>query len=444
MTLSGEERLLQICAVALDSSQADQTQVTVTSVQSSLTRYANSIIHQSVSEQDYEVAVKVAVGKRIGYASANKLSEESVRATVGTATRFARSMPEDPDFDHLPYRSELYSRPATYCESTAAFGPEDRAQAVRQIVDVSREAADALASGSVKITTSESAVANSFGVRAYSPSTSASLVVLTHTDDGTGWSEEHSREVSQISWADNAREASAVCKRNRNQQDIEAGDYTVVLMPDAVIDLVSMLGWMGFDAKSYQEERSFLRGRIGERLMSESISIYDDGADERGFARSFDGEGVPKQKVDLITNGVAMGVVYDSYTAGKDHRETTGHGTSRPQFQPYPLNLILAPGDATLEDMIASTSCGILVSRFHYTNDIQPSETLATGMTRDGTFLIEGGKLSHPVKNLRFTDKIIRAFSTVEAIGKDLKCSPGVAAPALKLGSFLFTSTTEF
>ena len=179
--------------------------------------------------------------------------------------------------------------------------------------------------------------------------------------------------------------------------------------------------------------------------MGEKVTIWDDGLDPAGLLRPFDAEGVPKQRVDMIVNGVAKAAVYDSYTAKKEGKESTGHAISPiTAYGPMPTNMFMQPGDSSVEEMIASTKRGILVTRFHYANIIHPILVLITGMTRDGTFLIEDGKVTRPLKNLRFTDGVIERLSNVELISKETKRQPMAVVPAIKVRGFRFTGVTEF
>lgn len=445
--MMGSEKMLRLCREAIDQCPAEQTQVTVTSAGRGLTRFAGSVIHQNVFERDCTLAVKAVYGKRVGFAATNQLSEESVQKTVEMAARFAASLPENPDFTGLPEPGDGYASVTTFHDSTAALGPEERAAAVAEMVAEARAEAGSAASlsGSVSQTLSETAVMNSLGVEAYAPYSSASLVTVCQAGEGVGYANASSRNASNIGFAGCAREAAGRARMNVDPVDVEPGEYDVVLMPYAVIGLIGNLSWSGLDALSFQEGRSFMAGRIGKRIVSEAFSLWDDGLDERGFARPFDGEGVAKERVELISGGVAKGVVYDSYTAGREGRESTGHGTGGATGDgPAATNLYLATGDSTVEDMIAATARGLLVTRFHYTNLLKETEAVITGMTRDGTFLIEGGKVTRAVKNLRFTESLLRAFSNLESLGKDLKVGHGIAAPAAKIRGFRFTSGTEF
>ncbi len=442
----GKEKLFDLCRVALDASSADQTQVTVNGGDSALTRFARSNIHQNVAERNYEITVKIAAGKKLGIASSNQLSEESIRLTTRTAVELARHQPDNPDFVSFPEPGDSTSSPVMFYPATIQFGPDKRAAAVSDIVKTAQQVAGATVSGSLSISANETAIVNSQGIKAYASSSSASLVVVCQTvAGGVGYADAHSRDITNIDFSAVAREAAHRCKLNVNPHDLEPGEYDVVLLPYAVIDLLEPMCWGGFGAMAFQEGRSFMSGRLGEKLMGENISIWDDGLDSQGFSRAFDGEGIAKQRVDLIDEGVASGVVYDSFTAFKEGKYSTGHGWGGPPaWGPSARNIFLKPGDASIDEMISGTKRGLLVTRFHYTNILQEKQAIITGMTRDGTFLIENGTVKTPVKNLRFTEGMLRAFSNVEALGSELKVAPTVCAPAAKIKSFRFTSATEF
>jgi predicted Zn-dependent protease len=213
-----------------------------------------------------------------------------------------------------------------------------------------------------------------------------------------------------------------------------------------------MMSWTGFSAVALQEGRSFMAGKIGQPIVDPRVSIWDDGLSPDGVPLPFDFEGVPKQRVDLVQNGVARGVVYDSYTAGKEEgKASTGHALPAPNtFGPMPLNLFFGRGDATLDEMIRSTERGIYVTRFHYTRPVDPMRVVITGMTRDGTFLIENGEIAYPVKNLRFTQSYLEALNHLDSIGRDTRLLTGMGGiacdrmPALKAHQFRFTGATEF
>jgi PmbA protein len=445
----GEEKIREITVKVLSLSQADQTEVLVFSDDSQLTRFANSYIHQNVAERDVQVRVRAVVGKRIGVASTNDLSGESLEKVVETALEVAKLQLENPDFVSLPEPAPI-SEVRAFSEATAGFTPEARARAVGGIC---RQAVEngLIASGAFSTGVGEIAVANSLGVFAYFPTTLADLKTVIMSDDSSGYGAGVAWDVEQIDAEAVGAEAVDKALRGRNPREIGPGRYTVILEEYATEDILEMLSYVGLGALSVQEERSFMCDRFGEQIVGSAISLWDDGLDSRGLPLPFDFEGVPKQRVSLIEDGVAMNVVYDSYTAGKEGKASTGHGLPAPNtFGPLPVNMFMAPGQATLEEMIASTERGVLVTRFWYTRPVHPKLAIITGMTRDGTFLIEKGEVAHPVKNLRFTQSYLDALSSVEMVGRTTKLVRsdfelnGNHVPALKLGEFEFTGATEF
>jgi predicted Zn-dependent protease len=280
----------------------------------------------------------------------------------------------------------------------------------------------------------------------------ASLVTVIMSDASSGYASTTSMDVSDLDAEALGRVALDKALRSREPTDIEPGAYTVILEEEAVADMLFTLGYLGFGALSVQEGRSFMNGHFGERITGENITIWDDGLDPRGLMQPFDYEGVPKQRVTLVERGIARGVVYDSFTAGREaDQESTGHSLPAPNtFGPFPSNLFMAPGVATKAEMLASTERGIWVTRFHYTNPVHPVQTVLTGMTRDGTFLVEDGEIVRPLKNLRFTQSILEAFGRADMVGDQLQLvssgwgGTGLCVPALKIRDFQFTGATQF
>lgn len=422
---------------------ADQAEVVIQAEASQLTRFAQSAIHQNVAEEDAKVAVRAVIGKQIGCASTNRLDDEHLRQTAEAAARIARLQRENPDFRSLPEPAPI-DAVDVFSDATAECVPERRADIVRDLAARAR-AAGCVISGSLATSSYELAVGNSLGIRAYHPLTDCSIITVAADGDATGYAESSGRDIDALPCADTVERAIRKCLDSRGAEPIEPGDYEVVLEPLAVSDLVMGLSWLGLGALAVQEGRSFMCGRMGERVVSEAVSIWDDGCDPRSLAMPFDFEGVPKQRVDLIERGVARTVVYDSYTAGREGVVSTGHALPAPNScGPAAWHLLMAPGQASLEEMIARTQRGLLVTRFHYVNVIHPRETIITGMTRDGTWLIESGKIARPVNNLRFTQSIVEAFSGVLELGREAIAvrpddSP-LCVPAARLAKFAFTS----
>jgi len=454
----GQERIKEITDGILARSTADQTEVVVLAGDSFLTRFANSAIHQNVADTDAEVRIRVVVGKRVGVATTNNLADQALNQALENALAIARLQPENPDFKSLPGPPPLGSaqgRPipqvTAFSEATAACTPEQRAKGAGSICLLAREAG-VVAAGALTTATLEVAVANSLGVLAYCPTTYADVVTVVMGDAGSGYASALALDVNDLDFEVIGREAVKKCLRSQNPRPIDPGEYTVILEPYATQDLVEMMAYTGFGAVALQEGSSFMVGKIGQQIVDSRISIWDDGLDPRGIPWPFDFEGVPRQRLDFIEKGVARGVVYDSYRAGKEEgKVSTGHALPAPNtYGPFPLNMFFAPGDTTLEEMVQSTERGLYVTRFHYTRVVEPTKVVITGMTRDGVFLVENGEIAYPVKNLRFTQSYLEALNHVEGIGREPRLLTGMdgmardSVPALKLGKFTFTGTTEF
>jgi predicted Zn-dependent protease len=443
----GEAELKDICDRVLSMSAAAQTEVGVFAPNSALTRFANNYIHQNVEQTDADVRVRAVIGKKIGVASSNDLSDDGLRAVVDRAVTLARHQKDNDDFVSLPEPRPIPHVDA-YVERTARTGPEERAAIVAQVCDAASRAG-LVAAGAYRTATAEMAVANSLGVFAYHRDTLADINTVIMGETGSGHAERISIDAGDIDGEEVAREAVDKALRNVKQVELAPGQYDVVFQEYAVTDIIDFFMYLSFGAQAFQEKRSFMAGRLGERVMGENISIWDDALSPEGVPSPFDFEGVPKRRVTFIEDGVAREVVWDSYTAGKEGRESTGHALPAGNtFGPVPSNMFLATGDASIDDMIASTKRGVFVSRFWYTRPVHPLNVVVTGMTRDGTFLIEDGKITAPVRNLRFTQSYLEAMNNVEAIGKtSMRCKAiiGVSrVPAIKVRGWTFTGVSEY
>jgi len=443
----GEDRALSLLEKILRLSPGDQTEVTLMGGESYLTRFATNYIHQNVAEKNTNLSVKVIFGKKIGVANTNSLEEEVLKRAVETAAELARVQEENPDFKSLP-GPEPILRVNAFDEATAEFTPAQRAQEVKKIIDQARREGFE-ASGAFSTSRREIAVANSLGVRAYHRATLAHLTTVVMTGDGSGFAEAGGHRVADVDAGSIGARAVEKCQTSRGPIEVPPGEYEVILEEPAVADLLGYLVRLVFSALAYQEGRSFLVGRLGQKIVGDNITVWDDGLDPAGLVLPFDFEGVPKRRLSLIEAGVAKNLAYDSFTAGREGKSSTGHAIPGGMggFGPMPLNVFMAAGESTLEEMIASTGRGILVTRFHYTNPIHPIRAMITGMTRDGTFLIEDGKIKAPVKNFRFTESVLRVFSNVEQISRRRALHGefgAVVVPAIKARVFNFTGVTEF
>jgi predicted Zn-dependent protease len=425
---------------------ATEAEALVMAEDASLTRFANSQIHQNVAETNTTVNLRVVIGKRVGVASSGRTDREGLRRLAENATAIARVVEELEDWPGLPGPSPIEPVAGGYAHATAEASPEVRAAGVRQVIAAADDAG-VTAYGSFSSGTETTAVANSAGVRAGGTRTVAQLLTVSMgPDGGSGYAEGAAVDIDDIDAAAIGREAAGKARATANAVAIDAGDYPVVLEEYAVVDLLDMLGYLGFSALAVQEERSFVE--IGKRIGSDHVSIVDDGHDPAGLPMAFDYEGVAKQRVTLLDRGVCRGVVYDTQTAGRDGVRSTGHGLPAPNpWGPFPLNMVMAAGDQSREDLIAGLDRGLLVTRFHYTNPVHPKLAIITGMTRDGTFLVEDGRIVGPVRNLRFTQSYLDALACTVGVARDRKTLKGflggVVVPAIRLEGWTFTGTTE-
>jgi PmbA protein len=440
---------LRLAERALDTAMGagiTEAEAVVITEDAALTRFANSQIHQNVAETDVTVNLRVVIGKRVGVASSGRTDAEGLRRLAENATAIARVVEELEDWAGLPRPTPVTPAAGAFAASTAEASPEVRADAVRQVIAAADEAA-VTAFGSFSSGTETVAVANSVGVRVGGTRTVAQLLTVSMgPDGGSGYAEQAAVDIGAIDATAIGHEAARKAKASTNAVALEAGDYPVVLEEYAVVDLLDMLGYLGFSALAVQEERSFVE--IGRRIGSELVSIVDDGHDPAGMPMGFDYEGVAKQRVDLVDHGVCQGVVYDSQTAARDGVASTGHGLPAPNpWGPFPLNMVMAAGDHSRDDLIAGLDRGLLVTRFHYTNPVHPKLAIITGMTRDGTFLVEDGRIVGPVKNLRFTQSYLEALACTVGVARERRTLKGflggVVVPAIRLEAWTFTGTTE-
>lgn len=447
---STAEQLLQVCdrVVEMGKELADEVSCCVQGKNHFLTRYANNQIIQNVRKNEIELIVKVWVDGKIGTASCNQLDDASLRQVLRKAVELARYVPKDPYFAGFVDPMEI-PQVQSYDERSDQVTPMDLANAVREITE--RTASQGLeAAGACQLLLIDQVVANSRGVRLSGRRSKAQIHAVVMGPNGSGYAEDVNKSFFALKPAEVAHVAIEKCVSSANPVTLEPGDYPVILEPKAVGDLLCYVGAFGFNPISYHEGQSFLSGKMGERILSEKISIFEDPLSENHLSFSFDWDGHPKQKVALIQNGVAKGMIYDHYHAQKYQTSSTGNAgypLETRLFGPIPSNLALEPGDTALEEMIRGTERGILVTRFHYLGMIQSRQSVVTGMTRDGTFLVENGKIMAPVKNLRFTQSFVSALSKVRGVGDKAKLVGshiGISlVPALWLDSFRFTGVAD-
>jgi PmbA protein len=428
--------------------KGNPAEVTLITNDSALTRFANNIIHQNVTERDAEATLRYFIGKQIGTASTNCLDEAGLDDLVERAKSNAKASPEDPNYPGLP-EPETYHHVAAWDQHTADYSAEKRAQAVGAVCQMAVEKG-LNASGAFSTGSGELVVANTQGVFTYHTQTNADFQMVVMSHDSSGRAQESAWKVDDLAVEALGKEAIETALRGHNPVKVDSGEYTVVLEHYVTEDLLSSLNFYGMGAQALQEGRSWMNDRIGKQLMSPLVSIWDDGLDVHGSPLPFDFEGVPKQRVDIVKDGVIIGPVYDRYSGAKMGKPSTGHATpiGFRSFGPLAMNLFMKAGSSSVEDMIASTEKGLYINRFWYTRLVHPRDCVITGMTRDGVFMIEDGEVTYPVKNLRYTMPYVTALANVEAVGKAAHLLVGefggisVHVPALKINGFNFTGST--
>ena len=440
---NSQKELEKVLDKVLEYSSADQTEVLAAERTQALTRFSNSQIHQNMAEKNIHLSVRVVKDNRIGWSSTHSFEKKSIEKTVDLALTIARARDPDPDFKSLPAQTGRL-RKIFFSEDTLNYSPEARANKVLEIITKASQN-NFLAAGAFRTGGGVFGIANSLGIKTVSPLSEAALNTVIMSETSSGYANVLSDDATKVNAEKLAEIAVEKALRSQNPMEIEAGEYTVVLEAEAVADMLAWLGISGLGALSVQEGRSFMCDNFGKQIVGENLTLWDDGQDPRTLGLPFDFEGVAKQKVILIEEGIAKNVVYDSYTANKEGKKSTGHALPAPNvYGPLPLNVFMKEGNTPLDEMISGTERGILVTRFHYTNLEDPIKTIFTGMTRDGTFLIENGKIGRGLKNFRFTQNILEALSQIQAISPELEVKEvlGVGVynvPALKIAKFNFT-----
>lgn len=442
----GEQKLKQIAEKVLKYSKSEQTEVLLSVAENSLTRFANNQIHQNMAWDTIGISVRVIQDKKIGVASTNSFDEDSLKQVVAKAEEIASFQQPDPDFDSLSRPKEYKKVPEEIFEATE----KGLAEGVNAVISKAKEKS-LTASGAYAHDVSEYAIANSLGVWAYYSGSSANLSTIILGETSSGFAADVARDVKEVDAEKVASIAVNKTLESKNPEDIEPGEYEVILEPQAVSEMMAFFQWYAPNARIYHEQASPLSGKLGQKVFGENITIIDDPFHPEVFPMPFDFEGYPKSKMTIVEKGILKNIAYDSYTAKKYKAENTGHALPAPNtLGPIPLHLYIKEGDKTRDEMIKSVKRGLLVTRLWYVRVLNPKALNVTGMTRDGTFLIENGKIVKPVKNLRFNQSIPDALNNVIGIENKLTRLASFEGdminlmPTLHIAKWHFTSGTLF
>jgi len=444
-----KETLLKRLADASRASDGKQIELVYIEDRTALSRFAENVIHQNIEQADHRILARVSLGDRVGLAVGNAVEPEAITGTVQKATEIAENQNSDPDFPGFIASPVAPPAPSAYSSATAGFSADQRATAIKTAVEACSKAG-LMASGLFKIETKTVAVVNSPGTAQYFAETAAEFS-LTASDDtaaAAGWATGYQRDVDKLNATQVIDTAVQKAVASRNPRPYPPGEYTVILEPAAVGQLLLFLGFLGFGGGSFASGRSFMARQMGQLITGENITIIEDPFAPEMAGMPFDYEGVPKKRVVLIENGIAKGVVFDRLNAKKAGMESTGHALPPDNsFGPYPRNMAISAGTIPFKEVIATTREGVLITHFWYLNYLNPRRVQMTGTTLDGTFLIKDGKIAHPIINMRATPALLEMFGRVEAIADERIVYPQfnsvMLVPGMKITVFALGEDTD-
>ena len=423
-------------------------EIIASETKSELTRFAESYIHQNVAETNLNLTVKVINEDRIGTVEMNSIDDHTISKNIEKAIEVTKITPKL-DYHYQLLKPQSYKIKSKYSEQTANFTPLNRAQLVSQLIkEVNKR--EYGAAGAFKTEESTLLVANSEGVFAFDRGTKVDFNCVITRDNSTAHTSFIDSDINNFNINKVTDELLETAFKNVEQIEIEPGVYTVILSPEAVSDILNYTGYTAFNGKMIMENKSFVSNNRGKKIFPETITVSDDPFDELTMPIPFDLVGYPRGKTYLIKDGVVEDGVYDHLTALKYNRKCTGNTLSpeSASFGALPFNLVMKEGDNSFEEMVSSTKKGIYISRLHYVNILNPMSIQLTGMTRDGTFLIEDGKMLRAIKNMRFNTSVIDMLKAVDMISKERQIKSGsvgpTVAPYLRTNNFTFSSKTSF
>lgn len=435
MAIYTKEEVRRIMEKALSFSTADSCEISLGGSNSGNIRYARNTVSTSGYRSNQNLSVTSSFGKKSGSATIDEFDDASLEKVVRRAEELAKLSPENPEFME-PLGPQEYDESRTFIEATANITPEQRARVAAASINPASEK-DVTAAGFLNDSEGFRALMNSKGLFAYNKGTNVDFTVTMRTNDGTGsgWVTRDYNDISKF----NAEEAATVAidkaVMSREARAIEPGRYTVILEPAASVDLLNNMRG-SFNARTADEGRSFMSKdggtKLGQKIVDERVNIWSDPLHPEVPTSTWNGEGMPLEKTKWIENGVVKNLAYSRYWAEQKGVDPV----------PFPPNLIMEGGSASLQDLIKSTKRGILVTRLWYIRGVDPQTLLYTGLTRDGTFYIENGEIRYPVKNFRFNESPIIMLNNLEELGQQVRID-GNLIPYMKVRDFTFTSLSD-
>ncbi|MBI2682778.1 MAG: TldD/PmbA family protein [Acidobacteriales bacterium] len=460
-----QDKAISIFERARKFAACDDVEVILAATRSSLTRFANNYIHQNVAEDGVLISVRTTFDGKTARATTNKTDDDSLKRALRSAEMLTRVQEQDPEMPPMAgFQNAVEAdRPSRYFEATARATPEERAETVGKMVEVAKRHG-IVAAGIYSTGESFEAILNSRGLSAFHRQTmaEASITMMADKTGSSGWQKLNAPDKSSLDPEVLAETAAQKAVDSADPKELGPGRYTVILEPSAVLDLMGFM-FYDFGAQAVLDERSFLNGRTGTRLFGENISIFEDAYHPLQAGTMHDGEGIPRQRVTLVEHGVIRNLVFSRASAAKmkgsplaaglSDIQPTGHGFPLPnEIGDAPMNIVFsgpAPGEEkTVEQMIAETERGVLVTRLWYIREVEPFEKILTGMTRDGTFLVENGRIQHGIRNFRFNQSLVETLQKVDSMGEPRRASGeesfDMVVPAMKVRDFNFTEVTRF
>ena len=436
MAILTKDEARQLMEKVIKLSKADYCEVSLSGNKGGNIRYARNTVSTSGEEQNTSLGVTSTFGKKSGTSTVNEFDDESLAKVVKRSEELAQLAPENPEFME-PLGPQKYKESKTFFQSTADITPEFRAKAAADSLNPSKKNG-LISAGFLEDRAGFSAIMNNKGLFAYNKSSSVDFSVTIRTEDGrgSGWV---SRDYNDVSKLDTAKASAVAIQKSKGSQEavaLEPGRYTVILEPDASVGLLRNM-FFRMNARSADEGRSFMSKKgggtkLGEKMFDERVTVYSDPFDPNVPAAPWNGDGMPIDKTMWIENGVVKNLSYDRFWAQKQGVAPL----------PGPANAIMVGGNKSTAELVASTERGILVTRTWYIRMVDPQSLLLTGLTRDGTFYIEDGKIKHAVKNFRFNESPIIMMNNVEEFGKPVRCN-GSMIPPMKIRDFTFSSLSD-
>lgn len=425
---------------------ADEAEVLVSAGDSALTRFTHQTSNQNVASAEAGIAVRAVVDKRTGVARTNRFDDASMREAVDRAIEMARLAPQDPMHPTLP-RGGTTSAPKGAYDPNTADAPADLRASMCAALFGEAESAGQWCAGYVSTSAAGYTIVNTSGANASFDGSDAGVNVKMNASDSTGFAEAYSTRVSDIDAASVGRRATGKAAGAMHPVAVDPGSWTVILEPSAFGELFVYLA-EHFSAQTFDEGASFCSDGLDRSYFAENVNVSDDYAHALNPGMPFDFEGHPTMQLPLVEHGVVRNVVTDSYYAHKLERPNSGHALPAPNsYGPQARNLVVGAGTKSLDQLVAETKRGLLITRFWYIRTVDQKKAVVTGMTRDGTFLIEEGKIARGVRNLRFNQSILECLRHCEFASEQKRTGSyhySLVAPAVKIENFRFSSTTEF